>query len=240
MGKFQPFGTLRARFGNLRVITLKTLAIAAIIAGSAWWTSNKTASAMALVDFTPNCFNTATCATSNTTGTLGWQFVVDNPITINALGIFDIFGDGLFESHRVGIWALNNTTALATTTVQAGTASTLIDGFRYENITPLLLAPGIYRLGAEYILDFMTGSADGYVRNLTGGAVFTTHPDITFSGGVRGGGFSYPNLFDNGLGVGGFGPNAQVVPIPAALPLFLSALAVFGFVARKRRSAAAA
>jgi len=33
---------------------------------------------------------------------------------------------------------------------------------------------------------------------------------------------------------------ASIVPIPAALPLFLSALAVFGFVARKRRSAAAA
>ena len=32
----------------------------------------------------------------------------------------------------------------------------------------------------------------------------------------------------------------SLVPIPAALPLFLSALAVFGFVARRRRSAAAA
>ena len=32
----------------------------------------------------------------------------------------------------------------------------------------------------------------------------------------------------------------SLVPIPAALPLFLSGLAVFGFVARKRRSAAAA
>lgn len=32
----------------------------------------------------------------------------------------------------------------------------------------------------------------------------------------------------------------SVVPVPAALPLFLSGLAVFGFIARRRRSAAAA
>src|SRR5262249_34980977 len=36
--------------------------------------------------------------------TLGWSFTTNNRIVVDRLGVYDDNGDGLSESHLVGIW----------------------------------------------------------------------------------------------------------------------------------------
>ena len=97
------------------------------------------------------------------TGTKGWVFGNSGPsdyMAITQLGVFDNGGDGLVNSHQVGLWGVDGTvpTLLASVTIPAGTAAPLIGGYRYMPITPVLIPPG-YRLprqfvvGAEYSAD---------------------------------------------------------------------------------------
>ena len=78
------------------------------------------------------------------TGTKGWAFAnysVGSYMAITQLGVFDYGGDGLANSHTVGIWAPDGT-LLASATVLAGTAAPLVNGYRYTSITPLLIPAG--------------------------------------------------------------------------------------------------
>jgi hypothetical protein len=62
----------------------------------------------------------------------------------------------------------------------------------------------------------------------------------TFSTEPGSGGELFAIKLAAGTPGGAFLGGGTVVPVPAALPLFLSALAAFGFVTRKRRGSAAA
>ncbi len=64
-----------------------------------------------------------------------------NYIAVTQLGVFDQGGDGLVNAHAVGIWAADGT-LLASTTIPAGTVATLVDGYRYMPISPVLIPPG--------------------------------------------------------------------------------------------------
>ncbi len=77
---------------------------------------------------------------------------------------------------------------------------------------------------------------DKVVTASTSGLVFFNNVDILTP---NTGPFTTHLLDFNGLSIGSALVPAAV-PLPAALPLFLSGLAVFGFVVRRRRSAAAA
>src|SRR5437660_1734543 len=89
---------------------------------------------------------------------IGWQFSVNAPITIDALGLFDVNPAGLAENHQVGIWD-NSGTLLAQTTVTNG--STLVASasnagdWLFADIAPIVLLPGTYVTGA-----FFATSAD--------------------------------------------------------------------------------
>ncbi len=84
--------------------------------------------------------------------TIGNEFTVGaSPITINALGVWDSLNDGLRVNHSVGIWTTTSTTAVATATVQSGTASVLSGGYRYAPISPVTLSANTtYRIGVLF------------------------------------------------------------------------------------------
>jgi hypothetical protein len=73
---------------------------------------------------------------------VGYYFDVVNPFLVTALSYWDAGGDGLAESHTVGIFdALGN--LLGSATVNAGTGNPLLDGFRLATLsTPFTLAVG--------------------------------------------------------------------------------------------------
>src|SRR5690349_19066278 len=91
-------------------------------------------------------------------GTYGWDFTVNSPIRVSALGLFDspffqtsIPGDGLLESHAIGLWrAASDSPLLATATLAAGTDARLFANFRYQSIDPVDLEPGQYVIGAYF------------------------------------------------------------------------------------------
>ena len=111
------------------------------------------------------------------TGTKGWAFADANYneyIAITALGVYDYGGDGLTNSHAVGIWS-NDGTLLASTVIPAGTAAPLIDGYRYSSITPVLYSTSIFRnagsLQWQYIVAaaYSANDPDDVVTPLDGG-----------------------------------------------------------------------
>lgn len=80
----------------------------------------------------------------------GWTFAISQPISVNSLGVWDYNENGLEDEHGVGVWDITGT-PLTLATVLGGTAAQLIDGFRYQElVSPLLLAPGEYTVGARY------------------------------------------------------------------------------------------
>jgi PEP-CTERM motif-containing protein len=81
-------------------------------------------------------------ATSGDDQLYGWIFTANAPLSVTSLGVFDNGSDGLSISHGVGIFNETTQTLLGSTTVPAGTGGTLIDGYRYESVSPFLLTQG--------------------------------------------------------------------------------------------------
>jgi len=175
------------------------------------------------------------------TYTLAYDFNVSDTITIDALGILDIGGDGLSDSHEIGLWTTSGT-LLATTTVT--TSSTLADpsasglgNYIYEPIDTLVLGAGDYRIGAFY----PSGSSDMVVYQATG--VFSNHSSVTFLNNHwfdTSGSFTFPTDANEETTIRQyFGPAAHIssVPIPATVWLFGSGLLGLIGISRNRKTA---
>jgi Domain of unknown function (DUF4082)/PEP-CTERM motif len=160
------------------------------------------------------------------TSTIGWQFTVNSPVSVSALGFFDVGLDGLAQSHQVGIWA-NTGTLLVSGTVSAGTSSTLDGSFRYVTVPGTILTPGTYRIGAFYVAN----SADLKPGNSES---ITTDPAISYIQPNYGlGSFTFPNVLQGiGNGLNHFGPNFELSPVPEPSTLVL--LSVGGIVVMVR------
>lgn len=72
---------------------------------------------------------------------LGNTFTVSSPITVTSLGYFNQTGTGFLTPHEVGIFDASHI-LIADTLLSAGSVNPLINGFRYESITPVTLTPG--------------------------------------------------------------------------------------------------
>jgi hypothetical protein len=119
-------------------------------------------------------FTSVTTDFSNGSWSLGWSFNVLNPFSVNQLGFYDDLGNGLAESHEVGLWDPFGT-LLASATVPSGTGSTLMGFFRMVNIAPITLSAGLdYRIAA------VSGS-ERYTWDPNG---LTTYADLQFGTGV--------------------------------------------------------
>jgi hypothetical protein len=111
---------------------------------------------------------------ANSDQSIGWQFNVTSPITVNQMSWFDEAGNGLGVSHQVGIWTPGGTLIASTNvTIPAGTAATLNGGWRVVNITPTVLP-----IGSGYIVGGYNGS--GSTDCLSFNVSQTVHPDITY------------------------------------------------------------
>jgi len=95
-----------------------------------------------------------------------------------------------------------------------------------------------FSIYGEYeIAVFGVSEVDELVFIITG---LSDETIATFSSEPGSGGELFAIKLAAGTPGGAFLGGGTVVPVPAALPLFLSALAAFGFVTRKRRASAAA
>ena len=104
---------------------------------------------------------------SSFSGTRGWAFrnIGTTSILITAVGVFDDGGDGLANSHEVGIWTYLNGRLLdspsASAIVLAGKEAPLTDGYRYAPVSPVIIPP----LGSGVIAGaYLAGDADDLVH----------------------------------------------------------------------------
>ena len=115
-------------------------------------------------------------STSGTSYTRGYRFRADSTVSVTALSLFDIAGDGLPGSYEVRLWSEASTSSpIATVSIPSGTEAPLSSGyFRTVSLdTPVQLASGsIYRIAADY---GDTGSSVEYFKSLTGTLEVDSH-----------------------------------------------------------------
>ncbi len=199
-----------------------------------------------LLDLPPSAFSWPEVILSATNGMYGWNFWLLRPVVVTGVGWYDEGGDGLLNSHQIGLWQgsyYNYTGLVFSAAVPAGTAAPLDGNWRKVNFNvSLTLQPGYYVIGGTY-----RGGSDDVVRFSQGfkadPRVFTSPTDIRsvepFS--AVGGGFRAP---DEGILLTGaeFGPTLFVEPIPEAPPsaLFALGLGIWVVARAGRRSSARA
>ncbi len=185
------------------------LALVACLAAGTLATSAFAATALTFTSFSPN--GTATASTRGYT----FDVLAEGGVTVSALSFFDENGDGLGDSHDIGIWNAAGA-LLASATVPSGTAAPLDETgmFRMVDIPDIVLPLGTgYRVGAT----FLVGSPDHQAETSSP----TTIPEIAYIGGafVNNGlpDLTFPSTdFSQTLVGGNF---SATVPEPASLGL---------------------
>lgn len=165
----------------------------------------------------------------------GWKFHTTQSLSVNALGVFDYGSDGLVQVHEVGLWDASQV-LLATTTVPAGTAATLIDKFRYSSIATVALdADRDYYIAALYRPnpDLYIGASSGTSISTAPGVEWVSHAR-TISNSL-----AFPGTVHSGFSPGYFGPNFLLSPVavpePATWTLLATGMLILTVVARRRR-----
>ena len=164
--------------------------------------------------------------------TLGFEFTVNTPMSLNALGVYDSGKDGLAAPANVGLW-LNNGALLTSTVVPSGSGGGLDGFFRYAAVAPISLAPGVH-----YVVgSFLTGDLASSFNTGQGGAA-TVDPHVTivmdrFS--PFDSAFGFPNASNFFVGGAWLGANFQANPVPEPATLTLFGLGLVVLRAARRR-----
>jgi hypothetical protein len=182
--------------------------------------------------------NSSTNSTS-TTSTRGYSFNVNSPITVTHLSIFDENGDGLGQSHDIGLWDPAGT-LIASATVPSGTTAALSADnlFRIVPITSVPLAVGNgYVVGAV----FLSGSPDK--QAIPSASLITTPAEITFvNGRVINNGIAALTRPTSAFGIpftgGSFEFQSTAVPVPFAFSPIVGLIptAIGSGISKLRRS----
>ncbi len=145
--------------------------------------------------------NEGNVGTQNYGGSLGLDFVVNQPISITRLGVFDSNSDGLFRDLTAQLWTRsgNTGTRLAELNFTAADPGELVQGDRFKSLpTPLDLQPGDYPIVAY-------GYGAGEPNGNTGGPAYADKSlndgdeAIVFVGGGRfGTAGQFPATVDGG------------------------------------------
>lgn len=172
------------------------------------------------------------------TGSVGSTFTsISASTVINRLGFYDAGGDGLSETHTVGLylWDGSSYQLQTSATIPAATGATLDGGYRWVSIADYTLS----NLNSQYYLVMASTTNGGdawgdyqtFPTNLIGqmdarGWWSTSGVTATFTPGGGGNGFG-------GLGATYFAGNIGYVPEPSAAAL--AGFAALGLVLRRRR-----
>ncbi|MCP9448244.1 MAG: DUF4082 domain-containing protein [Nitrospira sp.] len=168
--------------------------------------------------------------------TLGWKFVVHEPVFATALGVYDSGQDGLADSALVGLWSATGEDPLVQATVPAGTDAELDGYFRLSPVTSTLLVPGTEYVVGAYLPGELATSFIG-----SNGLVDPRVTIIEARYSEPWSGFVSPGLTDpDAGGTALLGANLRVtpIPLPAAVWLFGSGIAGLVGLARGRKAAA--
>ncbi|HEX3275452.1 MAG TPA: hypothetical protein VHR43_11390, partial [Gemmatimonadales bacterium] len=94
-------------------------------------------------------------------GTAGWQFTPTQDLTVTKLGVYDLGGDGLAQSHQVAIWDAGGAMQVQAT-VSGGEYD---NNFWYVSVPAVVLHAGQpYLIGVAYLAnepDLISGSPIG-------------------------------------------------------------------------------
>ena len=130
--------------------------------------------------------------------TIGFKFAVLNEaVTITALGFYDQNGDGLTTAHQVGLWT-DSGQLLESITIPSGTVATLIipagtpgGGYRYSNLS----APRVLDPNTNYVIGSLHSLTDPIVNGvsnlLMNPAIGYVDSRLSFNNS----GFTFPSLF---------------------------------------------
>jgi hypothetical protein len=161
---------------------------------------------------------TDTFALSGQSAAVGWSFqVLGSDLDVASVGVFDD-QNGLQDAHEVGIWD-SSQTLLVDVTAPAGTSGTLIDGYRYIDISPITLTAGdTYFIAAFYPAKFSTTAPQDHVLANSS----QTYDGVEFLNSVQtlqgtGIPFGFPNQ-NAAVNEGVFGPNFQFTTAVTATP----------------------
>jgi hypothetical protein len=184
---------------------------------------------------------------------IGLDFsVVGAPLQIVSLGFYDetdSTGEGLLFDHPISIYDLDGN-LIVRATVPKGTATTLIDGFRYVDIDPIVLQVGFEGSIVAGMLDGNTDpNANTHGQTADSTIPHDPAPTLNDGGGALiliGSGrygfdpYSLPTIIDGGPAAryhaGSFRYNVlENVPEPASMLLLGLAAVAAGITLRRRR-----
>lgn len=165
----------------------------------------------------------SSCTDCGTAGsTLGWGFTVTGSFSVNGIGVWDSFSNGIGLTVPAGLWRSDGTLLASVSISDSSTpvASANGDGqWLFADIPQLTLTPGDYLIGSVFY-------PSGPTFNLVS---FNTIPEITGvvprSSTFPDGGFQAPvNSFVRAI----FGPTLRLVATPpAAVPEPATTVALF-------------
>ncbi len=152
---------------------------------------------------------------------------------VTALGVGDSGGAALAVSHDVGIFAVSNQTLLLSATVPAGSDATLLDGFRYVNVSPTVLPAGDYVIVMSMPVDNADAQSAENTSETTSSPV--TYVDSAFGEGSS---LAVPTLKGAGA-IGLFGPNftfatTAAIPETSTWAMLLLGFGGLGFAGYRR------
>lgn len=168
---------------------------------------------------------------NNAPATIGTQFTVGaQNLTVNSLGVYDAFGDGLPLSAQVGVWLVSSQALVGSGIVPAGTVGTLVQDWRFAPVTPFtLLANTLYRIGAFNSSE--VGNDDPAEGTFgVGAGIASATPGSVFHSGS----FAFPEVSDVTARVYANAdvlalPTGGKIPEPSTLLLIAIGLAGLGF-----------
>jgi hypothetical protein len=167
----------------------------------------------------------------------GWEFHLDQPLTIGGVGIWDEHNQPLNIAHEVGLYTSgqtllldilldnNNTTAVA---------SASPDGqWLFTSISPLVLQPGDYVLAATW--GDPIDNADPFRLQANGVESFLNYTGMCSKTQLPSLQLVFPDCSGAPLSSASFfGPNLAVVPEPGSIVMFGAAMLGLGSILRRK------